>query len=95
MSVKMVGSVLQTGIVLETVVNEFVFSASWESPGASWEVSCVNRTGTGGVISEKQLRDMVTAFKEAKARIGAEIQTLEDLIKPYVDHLALLGERDE
>ena len=95
MSVKVIGSVLQTGVVLETAVGEFVFSASWECPGASWEVNCVNRAGAASIITEKQLRDMVTAFKEAKTRIGTEIETLENLLKPYVEHLSQFGEKDE
>ena len=94
MNVKVIGSVLQTGVVLETTVGEFVFSTSWECPGAAWEVSCLSPHNIG-VITEKQLRDMVTAFKEAKTKIGEEIAMLEEMIKPYVDYMSKLGEKDE
>lgn len=95
MSIKVIESALQTGVVLEAAVGEFVFSASWERPGSPWEVQCMNMTNTSGVITEKQLRDMVTAFKEAKGQISAEIEMLEEMIKPYVDYMSKLGEKDE
>jgi len=95
MSIKVIESALQTGVVLEAAVGEFLFSAAWERPGAAWEVQCMNMVGASGVITEKQLRDMVAAFKEAKTKIGEEIAMLEEMIKPYVDYMSKLGEKDE
>lgn len=95
MSIRIVESALQTGVVFETAVGEFVFSASWERPGAPSEIQCMNMANTSGVITENQLKAMVTAFREAKARINAEIEALEALIKPYVDHISQFGEREE
>ena len=85
MNVKAIESKLQTNITLQTVVGDFIFNAHWNCPGTVWEVYCEN---TPSNISERQLRDMVTAFKEAKTSIGSEIEMLEEMIKPYVDYTA-------
>jgi len=88
MNVKAIESKLQTNITLQTVVGDFIFNAHWNYHGAVWEVYCEN---TPGNISEKQLREMVTAFKEAKVAIGAEIEALEGEIGPYINYVSKLG----
>lgn len=86
MEIKIVHSNLETEMNLSVEINGLEFQIYWK-PGEPGEVCCLTPFDS---MTETELKNLLSSFKEAKVILQAECNTLDSLILPYrnyiVDH---------
>lgn len=74
---------------LSVSINGLDFQIYWKAIGGSGEVVCLSQFDS---MTEAELKNLLSSFKEAKTVLQAECNTLESLIKPYKDYIISNGE---
>lgn len=86
MEIKIVHSNLgDLDLNLSVSINGLDFQIYWRAVNGPGEVVCLSQFES---MTEAELKNLLSSFKEAKTVLQAECNTLESLIKPYKDFVA-------
>lgn len=83
MEIKIAHSKLETEMNLSVEINGLEFQIYW-TPSDPGEVVCLSKFDT---MTEAELKNLLSSFKEAKTILQAECNTLDTLIRPYTNYI--------
>ena len=82
------------GFRLECDIGEYNFHLFWDDADNfwatekhNWKIVCMKKPEKAE-MEEADIKELVSAFKEAKAELGKEVEIIEEKIKPLIDYIA-------
>lgn len=91
MEVKVAHNKFEAELNLSVEINGLGFQVYWKMLGPPGEVCCLQKFEG---MTEAELKNLLSSFKEAKAVLQNECNKIEGLIEPYLSYIELTRQKE-